>query len=127
MPLSKAIDIHAHYFGEGYLQLFNEQSARYATEYRSTKDGWYFKSPIASVGPLPSKFIDTKQRIVEMDQQGVAVQALSLTSPMVYWAEPFAQACAGLERRCSGRAYGIPGSSRRTRNTPDARSRPSHR
>jgi aminocarboxymuconate-semialdehyde decarboxylase len=40
------------------------------------------------VGPLPSKFIDTKQRIVEMDQQGVAVQALSLTTPMVYWAEP---------------------------------------
>jgi aminocarboxymuconate-semialdehyde decarboxylase len=85
---SKAVDIHAHYFGEGYLQLFNEQSARYATEYRSTTDGWYFKSPIASVGPLPSKFIDTRQRIAEMDQQGVAVQALSLTSPMVYWAEP---------------------------------------
>src|ERR1700730_3255818 len=88
MPLSKAIDIHAHYFGEGYLQLFNERSARYATEYRSTKDGWYFKSPIASVGPLPFKFIDTKQRIVEMDRQGVVVQALSLTTPMVYWAEP---------------------------------------
>lgn len=88
MPHSKAIDIHAHYFGEGYLQLFNEQSGRYATEYRTTKDGWYFKSPIASVGPLPSKFIDAKQRIVEMDQQGVAVQALSLTTPMVYWAEP---------------------------------------
>jgi aminocarboxymuconate-semialdehyde decarboxylase len=88
MPHSKVIDIHAHYFGEGYLQLFNEQSARYATEYRSTEDGWYFKSPIASLGPLPSKFIDIKQRIAEMDQQGVAVQALSLTAPMVYWAEP---------------------------------------
>ncbi len=88
MPHSKAIDIHAHYFGESYLQLFNEQSARYATEYRSTREGWHFKSPIASVGPLPFKFIDTKQRIAEMDRQGVAVQALSLTSPMVYWAEP---------------------------------------
>jgi len=88
MSHSRTIDIHAHYFGESYLQLFNEQCARYATEYRSTKDGWYLKSPISSVGPLPSKFFDVKQRITEMDRQGVRVQALSLTAPMVYWAEP---------------------------------------
>jgi len=44
-----AIDIHAHFFGQSYLDLFNEQSAKYATEYRSTTDGWYFKSPIAAI------------------------------------------------------------------------------
>jgi aminocarboxymuconate-semialdehyde decarboxylase len=84
----RAIDIHAHYFSQNYLDLFNEQSAKYGTEYRTTKEGWYFKSPIAAQGPLPTKIFDIKQRVAEMDQTGIAVQALSLTAPMVYWAEP---------------------------------------
>lgn len=87
MP-GKSVDIHAHYFGQHYLDLFNEQSAKYATEYRTTREGWYFKSPIGAMGPLHQKFIDAKQRVAEMDQQGIKVQALSLTSPMVYWAAP---------------------------------------
>ncbi len=85
---ARAIDIHAHYFSQNYLDLFNEQSAKYGTEYRTTAQGWYFKSPIAAQGPLPSKIIDIRQRVAEMDEQGIAVQALSLTAPMVYWAEP---------------------------------------
>lgn len=84
----RAIDIHAHYFAPAYLDLFNEGKARYGSEYRSGKEGWYFKSPIAAMGPLPTKIIDIKQRVAEMDQQGVVVQALSLTAPMVYWGEP---------------------------------------
>jgi aminocarboxymuconate-semialdehyde decarboxylase len=84
----RAIDIHAHYFAQSYLDLLNEGTARYGTEYRATKEGWYFKSPIAAQGPLPQRMIDIKQRVAEMDEQGVAVQALSLTVPMVYWAEP---------------------------------------
>ncbi|HWM49215.1 MAG TPA: amidohydrolase family protein [Xanthobacteraceae bacterium] len=84
----RAIDIHAHYFGQSYLDLLNEQSARYGTEYRSTGEGWYFKSPIGGLGPLPTRMIDIRQRVAEMDAQGVAVHALSLTAPMVYWAEP---------------------------------------
>ena len=85
---SHAIDIHAHYFGQTYLDLLNEQAARYGTEYRKDGKGWYFKSPIAHQGPLPEKFIDIKQRVAEMDATGVGVHALSLTAPMVYWAEP---------------------------------------
>jgi len=33
------------------------------------------------------KFIDLPQRLAEMGLQGVAMQALSLTAPMVYWAD----------------------------------------
>jgi predicted TIM-barrel fold metal-dependent hydrolase len=85
---SRSIDIHAHYFGQHYLELFNEQRERYGTEFHATKDSFSFKSPIGSFGTLPIKFIDAKQRVAEMDQQGIAIQALSLTGPMVYWAEP---------------------------------------
>ena len=85
---SRSIDIHAHYFGQHYLELFNEQRERYGTEFHATKDSFSFKSPIGNFGTLPIKFIDAKQRVAEMDEQGIAIQALSLTGPMVYWAEP---------------------------------------
>jgi aminocarboxymuconate-semialdehyde decarboxylase len=84
---ARPIDIHAHYFPQTYLDLFNSDGQRYNTEYRMTEQGFFFKTPAESNGPLPAKFIDLKQRLADMDAQGVAVQALSLTGPMVYWAE----------------------------------------
>jgi aminocarboxymuconate-semialdehyde decarboxylase len=79
----RAIDIHAHYFPQAYLDLFNAQG--YDSEFRMTEQGFYFKTPSQSNGPLPSKFIDLKQRLADMDAQGVTVHALSLTGPMSYW------------------------------------------
>jgi aminocarboxymuconate-semialdehyde decarboxylase len=84
---ARAIDIHAHYFPQTYFDLFNAEAPRYNSEFRSTEQGFYFKTPVESNGPLPGKFIDLKQRLADMDAQGVAVHALSLTGPMVYWAE----------------------------------------
>ena len=84
---ARAIDIHAHYFPQTYFDLFNSEGQRYNAEFRMTEQGFFFKTPAESNGPLPAKFIDLKQRLADMDAQGVAVQALSLTGPMVYWAE----------------------------------------
>jgi len=84
---ARAIDIHAHYFPQTYLDLFNTEGQRYNAEFRMTDQGFFFKTPAETNGPLPAKFIDLKQRLADMDAQGVAVQALSLTGPMVYWAE----------------------------------------
>jgi aminocarboxymuconate-semialdehyde decarboxylase len=92
---TRAVDTHAHYFPEAYLNLFNEDGKRFNAESQITNQGFSYKVPaitgVTSAGsatvPLPIKFIDLKQRIAEMDQQGVAVQALSLTAPMVYWGD----------------------------------------
>src|SRR5580692_2295454 len=84
---ARAIDIHAHYFPQEYFDLFNSEGQRYNSEFRMTDKGFTFKTPTESNGPLPAKFIDLKQRLADMDAQGVSVQALSLTGPMVYWAE----------------------------------------
>ena len=84
----RAIDIHAHYFPEGYLELLASEGERYGAGYRRAPEGVYITGAGRPLGPLPLKFIDLALRIAEMDAQGVAVQALSLTSPMVYWAEP---------------------------------------
>lgn len=83
----RAVDIHAHYFPQAYFDLFNTEGQRYNTEFRMTEQGFFFKTPVESSGPLSAKFIDLKQRLADMDAQGVAVQALSLTGPMVYWAD----------------------------------------
>jgi aminocarboxymuconate-semialdehyde decarboxylase len=84
---ARPIDIHAHYFPQAYFDLFNEQSQRYGSEFHTTDQGFFFKTPVESNGPLSPRFIDLKQRLADMDAQGVAVQALSLTGPMVYWAD----------------------------------------
>jgi aminocarboxymuconate-semialdehyde decarboxylase len=81
----RGIDIHAHYFPEAYLSLFNTEGRD--AEYHRNEQGFFYKTRSAAGGPLPTKFIDIQQRLVDMDAQGVAVQALSLTSPMVYWAD----------------------------------------
>jgi aminocarboxymuconate-semialdehyde decarboxylase len=83
----RVIDIHAHYFPEAYLDLVATDGKRSDAEYYTTDKGWFIKTPAGNNGPLPSKFIDFKARIADMDQQGVSVQAISLTAPMLYWCE----------------------------------------
>ena len=85
--LSGAIDIHAHYYPQAYLDLLAEEGKRFKADYRMTGEGFYVNTPAGSVGPLPTKFIDLRQRLAEMDEQGVSMQALSLSTPMVNWAD----------------------------------------
>jgi len=84
---ARAIDIHAHYYPQSFLDLIAEEGKRFKAEYRMTADGFYLSSPAGSIGPLPTKIIDLKQRMADMDAQGVSMQAISLTTPMVSWAD----------------------------------------
>ncbi|MGH9689510.1 MAG: amidohydrolase family protein [Candidatus Acidiferrales bacterium] len=63
----RPIDIHAHYFPESYLSLL-------------AKEG---KHPNSS----DPKFTDLQLRLADMDKKGIAVQAISLTTPMLYWGD----------------------------------------
>ena len=83
----RTIDTHAHYYPQSFLDLVAEEGKRFKAEYRMAGEGFYISAPAGSVGPLPTKFIDLKQRLADMDEQGVSMQALSLTTPMVNWAD----------------------------------------
>jgi aminocarboxymuconate-semialdehyde decarboxylase len=79
----QAIDIHAHYFPQPYLDLIGAEGKPYGMDYRKTADGF-------AIGPVlfAAKFTDLSLRLADMDQRGVAMHALSLTAPMLYWAKP---------------------------------------
>jgi aminocarboxymuconate-semialdehyde decarboxylase len=83
----RVIDIHAHYFPQTYLDLVATDGKRFDAAYYTTDKGWFIKTPAGGNGPLPAKFIDLKARIADMDRQGVGVQAISLTAPMLYWGD----------------------------------------
>lgn len=83
------VDIHAHYFPTVYLRLMKDEGSRHGVRYEETNpDG-----PILHVegeipaGPIKADFVDLDIRLAAMDEQQVDVQALSLTQPMVYFAD----------------------------------------
>jgi aminocarboxymuconate-semialdehyde decarboxylase len=82
------VDVHAHFFPEPFLALLADAGgAAGASVDRSSPRG-----PVVTVGgasgpPLERRFYDLDARLRSMDRQGVEVQALSLTVPMVYWAD----------------------------------------
>jgi len=84
----RAIDIHAHYFPEVYLRAIETQGERFGiTLDRSDALGPAIKIGTMLGGHLRREFYDLEARIKEMNRAGVDVHALSLTFPMVYWAD----------------------------------------
>jgi aminocarboxymuconate-semialdehyde decarboxylase len=80
---ARAIDIHAHYFPQGYLDVLGEEGQKYNLAYRKEADAFV-------LGPqrYETKFTDLTLRLADMDARGVQMHALSLTAPMLYFAEP---------------------------------------
>ncbi len=89
MANAPTIDIHAHYFPESYLKLIADHGKRCgATVSTDDPRGTFIQVGLGlRTGPITSRFIDHHERLKEMDRQGVKMHALSLTQPMVYWAD----------------------------------------
>jgi aminocarboxymuconate-semialdehyde decarboxylase len=83
----RPIDIHAHFFPQAYLDVLAEEGPRFNVEYRAAEEGFYIKTDARFQGPLPYRVVDLKKRIADMDAQGTAVQAMSLTGPMAHWGD----------------------------------------
>jgi aminocarboxymuconate-semialdehyde decarboxylase len=83
-----AIDIHAHYFPERFLDLIARAGGAFgASVDRSNARGPSLVTGGSRTPPLDATYWDLDKRRRAMDRQGVAVHALSLTAPMVYFAD----------------------------------------
>jgi aminocarboxymuconate-semialdehyde decarboxylase len=85
---AQAIDVHAHCFPEGFLAAVDEVGGPFGARVdRSRPEGPSLVYPGGRTPPLDPRYFDLDGRRRSMDRQGVETQALSLTVPMVYWAD----------------------------------------
>ncbi len=87
MPLSPTIDIHAHFYPATYLNLLAQEGEALGIRVRQNPRGVVFEMRDGMLGPIEPAFTDLDLRLKAMNRQRVAIHALSLTRPMVYWAE----------------------------------------
>ncbi|HEU5322857.1 MAG TPA: amidohydrolase family protein [Methylomirabilota bacterium] len=88
MTRPDAVDIHAHYFPEAFLDLCEREGGAAGVRVdRSDPKGPRLLGGGGRTPPLDATYWDLDRRVKYMDRRGVRVHALSLTSPMVYWAD----------------------------------------
>jgi len=52
VPGVRAIDIHAHFFPQTYLDVLAQEGPRFNVEYRAAEEGFYIKTEVRFQGPL---------------------------------------------------------------------------
>jgi aminocarboxymuconate-semialdehyde decarboxylase len=87
-PSIQTIDTHAHYFPQSYIDLIASHGNRCGTTVTTANGATFIQVGLnLRTGPITPTFIDLDERLKLMDAQGVGMHALSLTQPMVYWAD----------------------------------------
>jgi aminocarboxymuconate-semialdehyde decarboxylase len=82
------IDVHAHWHAPAFVALIEKEGAAAGAKVGRNERGHVtFNMPGLGTVFQP-QYIDLPTRLRHMDEQGVDLHALSLTSPMVYWAPP---------------------------------------
>jgi aminocarboxymuconate-semialdehyde decarboxylase len=81
------VDIHAHFFPRAYLDLIESDGPAHGLSLRAGPQGPSIMVGQVPFGPIAPGYYDLDVRLRAMDAQGVRLHALSLTAPMVYWAD----------------------------------------
>ncbi|NYT69073.1 amidohydrolase family protein [Pusillimonas noertemannii] len=83
----RAVDIHAHFYPQAYIDLVKSEGGAAGAEFLDLGGFPALKAGPLFTGPINEKFVNLDLRIADMDATGVTQQMLSLTQPMVYWAD----------------------------------------
>jgi aminocarboxymuconate-semialdehyde decarboxylase len=85
-PRKPIIDTHAHWYPPAWVDMLAKEGPKHGAKVGKNDKGYvtYSRGKFATV--FTPDFVDLSERIKAMDKQGVDIHALSLTSPMVYWA-----------------------------------------
>lgn len=87
-PAMPVIDTHAHWFPAEWVKLIETDGPKNGAKLGRNDKGHPTFITEKMVQTFAPAFIDLDLRLKAMDDTGVDVHALSLTSPMVYWAPP---------------------------------------
>src|SRR3954452_15269265 len=80
------IDIHAHWYPEEWLALFAKDGAEEGASLERKEGGGFMLRAKNITNAFDERFVVVDERVQAMDQRRMDVHALSLTTPMVYWA-----------------------------------------
>ncbi len=83
----RTIDIHAHWYPPEWLKLFEKEGPKEGARLERSGARYSLRAGRIS-NAFDEEFVDIGLRLEAMHRQGVDVHALSLTTPMVYWASP---------------------------------------
>jgi len=84
----RTIDIHAHWYPKEWLDLLQKEGPKEGARLERTTEGGYRIQAKHIVNAFDERFVGLDSRLKFMDEKRVDVHALSLTTPMVYWASP---------------------------------------
>jgi aminocarboxymuconate-semialdehyde decarboxylase len=83
-----SVDIHAHFYTDGYLDTLEKHGPRVNCSVTRTKEGVIIVMPSgARQNPLTEIYTEIEPRLALMDAKKVDMQALSLTSPMCHFSD----------------------------------------
>jgi len=83
----KTIDIHAHWYPEEWLKLFEKDGPKEGAKLDRSAKGYTIRTERIT-NSFDEEFVSLELRLHGMRRQRVDLQALSLTTPMVNWASP---------------------------------------
>lgn len=99
------IDIHAHWYPAEWLKLFEKDGAKEGARLERAGDHYTIRTERIT-NSFDHRFVGLDSRLKDMDRTGVQVHALSLTTPMVYFASPgFGLALAQCYNDAASAAY----------------------
>ena len=81
------IDTHAHWYPQAWMDLVRTEGPAQGATIETSTAGYRFVGE-KLVNAFTEEFVSLELRLAGMRRQGVDMQALSLTTPMVYWATP---------------------------------------
>src|SRR3954469_23067037 len=80
------VDIHAHWYPEEWLPVFSEDGGQGGASLERQEGGGFMRRAKNITNAFEERFVVVDERVKAMDQRRIDVHALSLTTPMVYWA-----------------------------------------
>jgi len=88
MAAAPIIDLHSHFFPRGFVELVRRRGGAHGATVSVREGMEWLTMPGHPPIPLGPQFVDVEVRRAAVAQQGIDLQVLSLSPPMVYWAPP---------------------------------------